>query len=56
MVESTDIVHGFSARHLVCWGWGGFRKLRAAADNSPPTGCSLESLGAVQAPSRHTPH
>ncbi|MFC8256917.1 hypothetical protein ACFUNF_04490 [Streptomyces sp. NPDC057291] len=37
-VESTDIVHGFSAHHLVCWGWGGLKKLHTAANNTPPTG------------------
>ncbi|MFF0291505.1 hypothetical protein [Streptomyces sp. NPDC005262] len=37
-VESKDIVHGFSAHHLVRWGWGDFKKLHAAANNTPPTG------------------
>jgi hypothetical protein len=38
LVESTDIVDGLIARHLVCWGWVGFKKLRAAANNTPPAG------------------
>jgi hypothetical protein len=33
-----DIVDGLIARHLVCWGWAGFKKLHAAASNTPPTG------------------
>jgi hypothetical protein len=36
-IESKDIVHGFSAHHLVCWGCGAFKKLHAAANNTPPT-------------------
>jgi hypothetical protein len=38
LVECMDIVDGLIARHLVCWGWVGFKKLHAAADNTPPTG------------------
>ncbi|WP_218825780.1 ketosteroid isomerase family protein [Streptosporangium subroseum] len=32
--SSTDS----SRVHLVCWGWVGFKKLHAAANNTPPTG------------------
>jgi steroid delta-isomerase len=38
LVECMDIVDGLIARHLVCWGWVGFKKLHAAANNTPPTG------------------
>jgi hypothetical protein len=38
LVESMDIVDGLIARHLVCWGWVRFKKLHAAANNTPPTG------------------
>lgn len=38
LVESMDIVDGLIARHLVCWGWVGFKKLHAAANNTPPAG------------------
>jgi hypothetical protein len=56
LVESMDIVDGLIARHLVCWGWVGFKKLHAAANNTPPHRLIAGTLDAVRAPSRQTPH
>jgi hypothetical protein len=36
--ECVDIIDGPIARHLVCLGWVGFKKLHAAASNTRTTG------------------